>query len=251
LYSGNRTHLRVVGFERLGLAYANYEQEGLELLVHGYARRAGNVQLTGVTKLDLSCSPQDGNRLAWPFVSYVPCYALARILPNLQELDLSFLGRTHHAIQIFCRECPNLTRVTWKGPHNQLNVDGFEFQNAANLTELNLDGTRLNRRSTGREESSFETEVQTDDSDRNPYMWMHFKNLKRLSMKNTAWCTCHYDNFGPTSGDSDEPPQPISQAMIIKLVRHHPSLRWLRSDLTQENIATLQQERPDITFVID
>ena len=43
--------------------------------------------------------------------------------------------------------------------------------------------------------------------------------------------------------------QPVRQEMLIKMVRLHPTLRWLRSDLTKENIAMLQQERPEITFV--
>ena len=35
----------------------------------------------------------------------------------------------------------------------------------------------------------------------------------------------------------------------MKMVRLHPTLKWLRSDLTAENVAILQQERPDVTFV--
>ena len=44
-------------------------------------------------------------------------------------------------------------------------------------------------------------------------------------------------------------PRPFSQNMLIKLVRHHPTLRWLRSDLTDENIAMLNEERPEVTLV--
>lgn len=39
--------------------------------------------------------------------------------------------------------------------------------------------------------------------------------------------------------------------MLIKMVRLHPTLRWLRSDLTEENVAMLKQERPDQTFLSD
>jgi hypothetical protein len=39
--------------------------------------------------------------------------------------------------------------------------------------------------------------------------------------------------------------------MLIKMVRLHPTLRWLRSDLSEENVAMLKQERPEITFVSD
>jgi hypothetical protein len=35
----------------------------------------------------------------------------------------------------------------------------------------------------------------------------------------------------------------------MKTVRLYPTLKWLRSDLTAENVAFLQQERPGITFV--
>jgi hypothetical protein len=41
----------------------------------------------------------------------------------------------------------------------------------------------------------------------------------------------------------------ISQKMIIKMVRNMSLLHWLCSDLTDENVATLSEERPDLTFV--
>jgi hypothetical protein len=43
--------------------------------------------------------------------------------------------------------------------------------------------------------------------------------------------------------------EPISQKMIIKMVRDMPLLRWLCSDLTDKNVATLREERPDLTYV--
>jgi hypothetical protein len=45
---------------------------------------------------------------------------------------------------------------------------------------------------------------------------------------------------------STEKVQPVSQELLIKMVRRYPALRWLRRDLTQGNIAMHQQERPDI-----
>jgi hypothetical protein len=41
----------------------------------------------------------------------------------------------------------------------------------------------------------------------------------------------------------------LPQEDIIQMVRNHPSLHWLRSDLSAENVAMLQQERLGITFV--
>jgi hypothetical protein len=38
--------------------------------------------------------------------------------------------------------------------------------------------------------------------------------------------------------------------MIMKMVCQHPSLKWLQSDLTAENVVILQrEERPNIMFV--
>jgi hypothetical protein len=39
--------------------------------------------------------------------------------------------------------------------------------------------------------------------------------------------------------------------VIITFVWHTQTLRWLASDLTEENAAMPQQERPDIEFVTD
>lgn len=43
----------------------------------------------------------------------------------------------------------------------------------------------------------------------------------------------------------------IPQDVLIKMVRRHPLLKWLRSDLLAENVALLEEERPEITFVSD
>jgi hypothetical protein len=39
---------------------------------------------------------------------------------------------------------------------------------------------------------------------------------------------------------------PVTQKMIMKMVRHHPALKWLRSDMA-ENVSILQQKRGRIS----
>lgn len=41
----------------------------------------------------------------------------------------------------------------------------------------------------------------------------------------------------------------LVQNLLIRFVRHHPSLRWLKSDLTDENIAMLKAEGTQVTLV--
>lgn len=60
-----------------------------------------------------------------------------------------------------------------------------------------------------------------------------------------------FEHRGCKSKYARGPWQPVSQAVLMNIVRHHRSLRWLRSDLTSENVAILQQERPLVTFVSD
>jgi hypothetical protein len=68
------------------------------------------------------------------------------------------------------------------------------------------------------------------------YMFQFAHNVQRLSIKDASF------------GDGNESRQ-VSQCMLIKMVRRHRNLRWLRSDLTADNIAMLQRERPEMTFV--
>lgn len=65
------------------------------------------------------------------------------------------------------------------------------------------------------------------------------QQLERLSLKDAHWWCGEVREWLP-------------QSMLIKIVRHHRSLRWFRSDLTaEENIEVLKREHPLITFVTD
>jgi hypothetical protein len=120
-------------------------------------------------------------------------------------------------------------------------MTGQDFINAANLTDLNLDGLEFYIKHyhvyfRHPAEQDWEREDRTCDGV-NMFMLMLCTRLERLSIKDTTYT---YLNT-----------LPVTQEMIVKLVRHTPTLRWLRSDLTEDNVAILQQERPDITFVTD
>lgn len=65
--------------------------------------------------------------------------------------------------------------------------------------------------------------------------------LERVSLKN-ARCR------EPRIISSPGPEHIFPQIGLVKFVRNTPSLRWFRSDLSPENIAILQAERPEVTF---
>lgn len=65
--------------------------------------------------------------------------------------------------------------------------------------------------------------------------------LERVSIKKGRY----HLSASPSAGARAKP---IPQAALMTFVRRTPSLRWFRSDLTAQNVALLQAERPDIIF---
>lgn len=66
--------------------------------------------------------------------------------------------------------------------------------------------------------------------------------LERVSIRDATW----------TMEDEEEEESerhPLSQQTIIQFVRSKPTLRWLRSDLSEENSSMLKRERPETTFI--
>ena len=73
--------------------------------------------------------------------------------------------------------------------------------------------------------------------------------LERVSIRNAVVRVEFIRDDGFRGSDNDEL-IPIPQAALIKFIRNAPTtMRWFRSNLTQENIQMLQQERPKIEFV--
>jgi hypothetical protein len=239
LYSGNRTHLRIIGLDRVEERYSGMnrvERRNISTRIKEVERRARkgyDVRLYSVTSLDLSCSPDDNHGR----IKYASCTGLALILPNLRNLDLSYLRLQGRVMVNFFEKCPHLTRVTFSGPIG-ISLSGDYFWRARYVTELNLLDSTFPPCA---HPSPLYWEEELRYAGRNYYMLMNCKHLERVTIKNTTWQAVEVE------GEA----QPLSQGIIIKFVRHTPTLRWLRSDLTEENVAMLQQERPDITFVSD
>ena len=70
------------------------------------------------------------------------------------------------------------------------------------------------------------------------FLFRFCKSIERLSIRNATY----YSGSKRTRN--------IPQNALIKFVRKAPaSLRWFRSDLTEENIVMLQKERPEIELL--
>jgi hypothetical protein len=66
-----------------------------------------------------------------------------------------------------------------------------------------------------------------------------YPNLERVTLKHADYRECY-------EGNDDW--KKVPQEALMKFVRYTPKLRWFCSDLTQENIAVLKEERPEVEF---
>ena len=235
VFSGNRTVLKIKNIKNIKREWSSTAD-----LFSEVARQMKHLaQLPGVTSLDLSCSPQTVNQRVDCFQIIV---CLSRLLLNLRELDFSYLQL--NIIESFCSQSLRLCRVTWKGGGRNLDLLGFNLWQPDSLKELYLDDSRFfvpKLINATREEIAMTFQIP-NNVDTNYRIWMYCRSLERISMKNVSWSISCF---------RWEERLPVTQEMIIKFVRHTPTLRWLRSDLTMENVAMLKQERPEVTFVTD
>ena len=165
-------------------------------------------------------------------------YALSKILPNLQEINLSntITECGYEALSMFSNRCNRLEKVTWNNidRSSDVSISGGDIWKATNLREIYMDESIFYTGS-GKTLSDL-----ANSSDRFLFHACGSTVLERVSIRNTKW----YDF------DDTEDPIIIPQNALIKFVRNAPkSLRWFRSNLTTENISMLRSERPEIELV--
>jgi hypothetical protein len=226
-FTGKRTRLRIVGLDNVSSEDKNDGTALADYTVKAYSA------LNNVTSLDCSCAPTVGGQ-----ASPMDLFPTTMALWTLKELDFSNLVAGFEGpliVRSFCTHNERLTKFSWNGCCQRILQCGHDFEGATNLCHIYLDGV------------AFSPNVRDRTTDRpiaasehpNYYLLMECTSLDSLSLKGATVLRDEY-------GDETEP---LSQDALIKMVRGHSTLRWLRSDLTLENVAMLKQERPDITFV--
>ena len=157
----------------------------------------------------------------------LPSLTLARILPNLREVDFSTSGLSYHTLAAFFKGCVNLEKVTWHnfGQTSYISIDGQDMTSATNLKEIYMDSAQFYD-----DVLSYARAFENDDTpDVFLFHQCQSKVLERISIRNA---------------------RNITQKMLIKFIRKAPtSLRWFRSDLTPANMAMLRLERPGIELL--
>jgi hypothetical protein len=157
---------------------------------------------------------------------------LSCTMPCLREIDLCNAHVAESALRHFAAQCPALEKITWNHHHGTTNMSGKALNACQSLKELYMDNSVF----TFSIYEDYRLHLGSDDcifSRCNTF-------LERVSLKNAGIRFTYKPYTFPTL--------PMYQTCLIKFVRNTPSLRWFRSDLSPENIAILQAERPEVTF---
>lgn len=207
-----------------------------------FVHRAAHINpLVHVTTLELALHPREPTEN-----THIPESSLTNLpnyFPNVTNLMLDRVNFSEdHILSSFCAKLSNLSRLSWKG--GQFHVYGRAFDT---LTEVDLDCCQLiwptlSHTITGGRRVPIPNDklmrFLSSEADHFLTILRYCRHLAHLSMKNMM-----LSNYVGLQQD------PVSQEVTMKMVRLCPTLRWLKSDLTPENVAILQQERPDVTFV--
>ena len=239
-FCGHRTHLRLFNLTHLS--------SNIDPINDAFVNTLS--PLHHVQSLDCSMTPrfrqsydhddeQTSDRIrkyrrSWflaPFEDYVDKgfsqgVTLSMLVPNLRWIDMSFLPFTTVGIALLAKSNPKLEVIRWNRsliwPIS--NESEGHFEALRFLKEVYLDEARM-------------ILCASLDEDR---LWNSLLNysqrLERVSLLGTTWY-----RKGQLSR--------LSQEYLMEFVRRSPNLVWFRSDLTLENVAILQQERPNISFV--
>lgn len=228
IFKGNRTNLRIEGFERLPSC------------THNTPQSANRALLRRVTSLNLSRNPRDAERP----IQHNTLMHLVRILPNLREVNLSHVKTVNNAeTTIFLelsRYCPLLSVLSWNGVDGSIDMHGMNLRTTGNLTEFYIDDAHFIL--TGQSMAWARMINRTRGGAPELHLFaLGPRGLERVSIK------------GATMENQEDglERQSLSQETIIRFVRNTPTLRWLRSDLSDENMAMLKQKRPEVTFASD
>jgi hypothetical protein len=218
VFTGNRTRLKVIiGLEKMR-GVPTFPGTSIEPMY----------LLPNVSSLDISWDPL---AVSGPNIVFY----IASMVPNIEEANFSHMALDKSSVGLDTLSYSlNMAR---KIICNGMKGLGLDFMGCSQITELHLDDSQLF--------STLDAHMtRRAYSDGRRYMFRGLTNIVSLSIRNVTFC-----EWWLRERHESTRAFPITQKMIIKMVRLHPTLRWLRSDLTEASIAKLQQERPEITFL--
>ena len=222
-----------------------------------------NIRMPRILSLNMSCPTL---RMSSPLPTaygYDTLYrAISRMVPNLQQLDLSHTTSSPSILEIFAVPCPHLEIIQLNN-NDEVGIEGngCELQSVNNLKELHFDNCYvwLNHDDRIDEDKNGDTDDDDDDDDDN-FLSPNLRPCRivitiQMDSFFTNYVTNHWNGYQFETHNTRTPPgiyrkeHTVSQNMLMKFVQKAPvTLVWFRSDLSPANIRILQLERPKIKF---
>ncbi len=117
--------------------------------------------------------------------------------------------------------CRNIKRIKGNNVcHGLIDMaGGWLVRISHSLTELRVDNSQLYSL------SPHTVELYSVDREYSRFLFMYCGSLERLSIKNVSLFLCPEEEGVGGGGHM------VSQEVLIKMVRNHPALRWLWSNL--------------------
>ena len=178
--------------------------------------------MRSITELDISSSTS-------PYADQIGFLMRLMIMfPNLRKINLSNIGLI---MMNLAKYCPHLETIIWNNTDraNFVWADGEGFAPFRQLKEITLDNRCFHF-------FDFNQRDMADTTNNDKFLFHKCASnnpmLARVSMKHAI----------------DISNKPVAQRELMQFVRNVPSVTYFRSDLTPENIAILQLERPAMVF---
>eukprot|EP00985_Skeletonema_marinoi_P000044 scaffold13_cov100-Skeletonema_marinoi.AAC.1 len=239
-----RSHMKIVSHERDGAVVTTKVDD---LTFEEMQVQASSLSFGSITSLDLSVSHcKHGGELNRVLPRGIT-WLLSTMMPNLVKLDLSNLhggpikeGDSISELALFnATNCPNLSKVVW---NNRIGggyfLRGRDLKTLTNLRELWADNLLCDWRY-----DKLFAPLLSQFFDENSIIQRFFFFACNEKLERVSLLGGRYVKIG--TNDAIKFPQ----MSLIRFVRNTPQLRWFRSDLAEENVRMLSEERPEITFV--
>jgi hypothetical protein len=213
--------------------HENLKLIGMGKIEEEWLPTAATNPLVNVTALELVLRPSD--EVESTVIPKSALRKLPQLVPNGTVVILDGVGLSEGIFRNydFCTNMQYLSRISWK--RGNFHLHGACL--GSKLREITLNNCVLEYYCDSYDRASRILSSNQDYESRAFLLsWCVYQPVEHLSMNDTTW-----------SIDGEK--HAITEEMFLKRIRGLPNLRWIKKDLTQESIAFLQQEHPDITFV--
>lgn len=247
-WQARRCHMKICGHEQEGsIVVARSDEMSFEEL----QELASRVSFEDITSLDMSVTseideenPHGADSLNRVLPRCLP-WLLSAVLPGLVELDFSNLhggpvneGDYISELSLFnASHCPNIRKISW---HNRVGgcyfLRGRDLKSLGNLSELYMDNILCDWKFDKQFAPLINQFFEEDSIIQRFFFFACNDSLERVSLKGGRYLTMSREQ------------REFPQWALMRFVRRTPTLKWFRSDLTEESIEMLLEERPEITL---